>query len=291
MMRLLLLLLGLLIASLPAIAQPSAAFSVTVTGEGPDLFFIPGATCSGDVWDETVAQWQAHYTCHVFTLAGYAGQPALAETPVLPQWRAALKDYIVATGPGRKTLIGHSIGGFIGLQLAIDHPELLDRLVVVDALPFLAAVGNPSATEETASPYTLEATVQFYANMDEAAFNRMQRQVVSSMLRDTSYHERVLAWSLASDRGTMAHSMYEMLTTDLRQEIAQITTPTLVLGAWDASYPYDRDRQQRLYAEQYAQLPKLDLRMTPSAKHFIMYDAPAWMHEQLRTFLLPQTEK
>jgi pimeloyl-ACP methyl ester carboxylesterase len=168
---------------------------------------------------------------------------------VLPQWRAALRDYIAGTGDGPKTLIGHSIGGFIGLQLAIEYPELLDRLVVVDALPFLAAVGNPEATPATASPYTLDATVQFYTNLEEAVFANMQRQVVSSMLRDTSYHELALAWSLASDRETLAHSMYELLTTDLRGELAKITIPTLVLGAWEASYPYDRDRQQALYAE------------------------------------------
>ena len=38
-----------------------AAFEVTVTGQGEPLFLIPGATCSGEVWETTVEQYSKQY--------------------------------------------------------------------------------------------------------------------------------------------------------------------------------------------------------------------------------------
>src|SRR5271165_2213258 len=54
-----------------------AAFSVKVTGAGRPMILIPGLSCGGDVWDGTVAHFKDRYECHVLTLAGFAGQPAI----------------------------------------------------------------------------------------------------------------------------------------------------------------------------------------------------------------------
>ncbi len=70
-------------------------FEVTVTGKGKPLFLIPGATCSGEVWQETVKRYAKDYECHVFTLAGYAGVTPLDTTPILPTIQQAIKNYIL----------------------------------------------------------------------------------------------------------------------------------------------------------------------------------------------------
>src|SRR5262245_37138744 len=44
---------------------------VEVTGKGRPMVLIPGLTCSGDVWRETVAHFADHYQCHVVTLGGF----------------------------------------------------------------------------------------------------------------------------------------------------------------------------------------------------------------------------
>lgn len=43
---------------------------------------IPGLSSSGKVWDATVENWKSRFECHVFTLAGFAGQPRM-ESPSL----------------------------------------------------------------------------------------------------------------------------------------------------------------------------------------------------------------
>lgn len=61
------------------------------------MLFIPGATCSGDTWKKTVAQYDKNYQCHVFTFAGYAGTTALPEGPYLEIFKSSLIAYIKNT--------------------------------------------------------------------------------------------------------------------------------------------------------------------------------------------------
>ncbi|MET4080893.1 pimeloyl-ACP methyl ester carboxylesterase [Pedobacter sp. UYP30] len=77
-------------------AQSPAAkpFAVTVTGKGEPMLFIPGLTCSSAVWDSTIAKYSKNYQCHVFTLAGYAGQPPIENSPYLDTYKVAIIQYI-----------------------------------------------------------------------------------------------------------------------------------------------------------------------------------------------------
>ena len=65
------------------------AFAVQKHGHGPAVILIPGLTCGGEVWDETVRRLQDRYELHVLTLSGFAGRPA-RPGPLLPRVRAEL---------------------------------------------------------------------------------------------------------------------------------------------------------------------------------------------------------
>ena len=288
MKKFLLFIMGILCAIIcegQVLENDQYAFEVEKLGNGPDIIFIPGATCSGEVWEETVQALSGQFTCHVVTLAGYAGVEPLSTHPILPQYKEGLMRYIKSL-PTKPILVGHSIGGFIGLQLAAEHSQLLEKLVIVDALPFLVAANNPAMTEEMARSYPVESMVQQYVSMSDSAFKSMQAQVIKSMLSNKEKYETVLGWSIQSDRATMAYTMNELMTNDLRDDIASIEVPVLVLGAWDPGFPFSQEQQKETYAEQYKDIKTLDLVMADNARHFIMYDDPSWFMSQLRRFIL-----
>ncbi len=143
-------------------------FKVEVSGTGPDLILIPGATCSGEVWKETVLRYQQDFTCHVFTLAGYAGVPALNEAPMLPKIKSGLLRYI-SEKTEQPIIMGHSIGGFLALQIAAET-HAISKVIVVDALPFLAGINNSAMTEEIMRKMPVEPMVAQYTGMDEESF-------------------------------------------------------------------------------------------------------------------------
>ena len=66
-------------------------FTVQVVGKGKPMLLIPGLTCPGAVWDETVAYYQKQYQCHIISLAGFGGNAGCSceACPGLPAFPSA----------------------------------------------------------------------------------------------------------------------------------------------------------------------------------------------------------
>lgn len=274
-------------ATLVCMASAQAAtpaFKADVTGSGAPVILIPGLASSGEVWDGTVKHLCGTRQCHVLTLAGFAGQPAI-EGPLLPQVEQQLSSYITEHRLGKPVIIGHSLGGFVALQFAAAHPDQAGKLVIVDALPALAATQVPSMTAEQLKQVGA-ATRERMEKQDDADYAAGQRRSALAMVTAPSDAERIIGWGQRSDRKAVTNAMVELLSTDLRDDIARIQSPTLVLGAWAAYKDYaPRAAIEQLYTGQYAKLPGAKVELADTARHFIMVDQPAWMYDRIDYFL------
>ncbi|TGE25286.1 alpha/beta hydrolase [Hymenobacter aquaticus] len=266
-----------------AAAHPS--FTVRVVGKGRPMLLIPGLTCPGAVWDETVAHYQKQYQCHIVSLAGFGGQPAAATTTDFLQGvRDQLLTYVKAQKLTKPVVVGHSLGGFLALWMSTTQPEAVGPLVIVDSLPFMSAIQNPNQTAEGAKPMAEGMRQQMSkGHMPLAA----QRQMVSSMVTDSARVTQVARWGTASDPATVAQSMYDMMTTDLRPALARVQQPTLVLGAWAAykQFGSTKESTRAIFTQQYAKLPQVRIEMSEAGKHFLMYDDTQWFFTQADAFL------
>ena len=56
----------------------------------------------------------------------------------------------------KPVIVGHSLGGLVAMKVAAAQPEKIDRLMIVDALPFLALLYNPFATAEQFRPMAVQ---------------------------------------------------------------------------------------------------------------------------------------
>ncbi|NGZ87990.1 alpha/beta fold hydrolase [Duganella aceris] len=268
-------------------ADAHPAFKIDVTGKGAPLILIPGLASSGEVWNGTVARYcgaGGKYQCHVLTLAGFAGQPAI-DTPLLPAVEQQLSDYIAANKFDRPIVIGHSMGGFLGMKLAADHPDQVSRLVIVDSLPAMAATQMPSITGEQMKQMAAGMRTRILAQ-DAAAYKVTQQQTLHSMITKQEDIDRATGWGDRSDRATVANSMAEMMGDDMRQQISRIKAPTLVLGSWIAYKDYGaKPMFEQMFKSQYQQLAGVKIELADNARHFIMYDDAAWMYDRIDSFL------
>ena len=275
---------GLLLA-VTASAAPSA-FEVKVSGTGAPVILIPGLASSGEVWDGTVAHYcgSGKHQCHVLTLAGFAGVPAI-EGPLLPAVEQQLSDYIVAKKIKNPVVIGHSLGGFIGLKLAADHPDQVGRLIIVDSLPALGATQMPSATSAQLKEMGDGMRSRMMAQ-DAATAAAGQQQMLRTMVTKQEDIDRIEAWGKRSDRATVINAMADLMSEDMRQNIGRIKAPTLVLGSWIAYKDYGtKPVFEQMYKTQYQQLAGVKVELSDQARHFIMYDDPAWMYDRIDQFL------
>lgn len=258
---------------------------VIVYGQGPDIILIPGLGCSGEVWKTTVGQIEKTNTCHVVTLAGFAGVPAVSGDFLAPR-RDALVAYIRKNCKTKPIVIGHSLGGFLGLMIASEYPDVIGKLIVVDAVPFLPALANPAATVELAKPQAAMME-RMLLNQDAVNFAQSQYATIRTMVSDSTQSRTVAEWSIASDRTSLTAAMREMMTTDYRKNISTIRVPTLVLGSWGGYkvFGMTSDMVLGLFQQNYAALPSVTIHMAPTARHFIMLDEPTWFFSEVHSFL------
>ena len=252
-------------------------FQVKVSGHGKQsIVFIPGFTCSGDVWNATVANYEAKYTCYILTMAGFAGVPAQPATS-FTNWEKAIADYITTNHINKPVIIGHSMGGGLALAIAADYPQLLSQVVVVDALPCLAAMRDPSFKSNPDNDCS--AVVKKFTGMTDAGFKLMQQMTMPQLVADTSKLKMIVNWSVTSDRTTFATMYCDFMNTDLRIKISNIICPALIM--LESSFANFKPAIE----DQYKNLKTAQLVYADKGLHFIMYDDTIWYNQQLSAFI------
>ncbi len=253
------------------------AFKVKVTGNGKQaIIFIPGFGCPGDVWKETLATYEKAYKCYTLTMPGFAGLPAEA-SPSFKGWEDEIAAYITQNKINKPIIIGHSMGGGLALAIAADHPELPSKIIIVDALPCLAAMSNPAFKAN--SSFDCSAMVARFTALTDSNFYKMQAYTMKQLMDDTVHLKQAIQWTVASDKKTYAQMYCDFINTDLRDKIAAIKCPTLVL--LESSFA----TMKPAIETQYANLKAVRLVYANKGKHFIMYDDTDWYNQQLAAFI------
>jgi len=262
-------------------------FKVQVSGKGQAMLFIPGATCSGDEWMSTVAHYNKNFECHVFTLAGYAGVAPLKDGPYLSTFKSALMDYIKTHKLKNVILVGHSIGGFLALNIAAEMKDELAKVVVIDAMPFYAAAMNPTA-QSGFNEKQAKTFLEQYNQMSDAQLKAYQLNVAKSLCADSTKWDAIATWGAQSDRKTMAYNFTEMMGDDIQDKIASISVPVLVLAAFKESPQYvgfTKAYVNGTFQKQYAKCKTCTIQVSNDARHFIMFDEPRWMLNEMDKFI------
>ena len=92
-------------------------------------------------------------------------------------------------------------------------------------------------------------------------------------------------WSMASDRQAMAAAIRDVMTTDVRPELAAMTTPVWAVYAADADGGTPATMADAMWASQYADLPGVTLIRVDDSRHFIMADQPGLFAATVDRFL------
>jgi len=273
-----------------AVAAPQAhrrAFDVRVTGnpKGRPMILIPGLSCGGNVWAATAKHYQATHRLHVVTLAGFGGVPALEGEGMLERMRRDLVAYIDEQRLDHPILVGHSMGAFLSYWVAATAPTKVGEVVAVDGLPFLSAVFRPDATAAGSRPGALLMRERM-ASLTQAQYVADNRRTLEWMIQNPNDVERVAKESSKSDPRAVAAIVYELMTTDLRNEVAKVRVPVLQFAAAGFAKT-DKARADVLerYESQLAKVPDHKVSLARSALHFVMLDDPDFFFAEMDAFL------
>lgn len=265
----------------------SDRISVVTRGSGPDLILIPGLTGHRDQWAGVAAELDDRYRLHLVQVNGFAGSApgANADGPVSAPVAEELARYIAEARLDGPAIIGHSMGGTIGMMLAARHPGSVGRLMVVDMMPSMGEMfGPPGAGEEGVR----RAADQFRAQiLAEPPGGGMLGQMFPTMTRNAEMRAKLMQGLRESDRRTVANAFHELIVTDLKPELSRITAPVTVLYVIPPNPPMPPEQFVASMRLLYANMPNARLVKIEDSNHFIQWDQPARFVAEVVRFMSP----
>lgn len=277
MKKILLFICTLLVLSTTTVTAQNS-FVVEKSGQGQPILLFPGFACTHEVYDDLKKELAQNYELHAFTFAGF-GEVAPISFPWLPQIKTEIEAYVKEHHLKQPIIIGHSMGGTLGLWLASES-DTYDKLIVIDALPAMGALMMPDFDSEAMvydNPYNNQVLA-----MDEESFRNMANQTAAFMTNNTDKQQQIADWMVASDRETYVYGYTDLLKLDLRDALADIHIPVHIFGA---THPYGKEAAEANYRIQYKNLKDYNLKFAEGSAHFIMYDQPEWLIDQINSAL------
>ncbi len=260
---------------MPSVAREGIEIHYEVCGSGPPVVLAHSFLCSGAMWAAVVPALSARYRLVNVDARGHG---ASAHVPRRCTIEDVLRDHLAvldALGIARATWAGLSLGGMVALRAALDEPERVDALALLDT----------DAGPETFGVRAKHALLGVVART--VGVGPVVPQIAKLMFGPTTLRERpalVDAWS-ARFAAVHVPSVLNVLAAvdgraDLRPSLGRIAVPALVVvGAEDRALPPERSRRLA------AALPSARLVEVPGAGHLSALEAPAAVAAAMARFL------
>ena len=102
-------------------------------GSGPPLLLIHGIAGSSRTWRDVIPRLTDRFTVIAPDLMGHGQSEKPTGDYSLGAFASGIRDLLEVLGIDRTTVVGQSFGGGVAMQLAYQHPERCERLVLVDS--------------------------------------------------------------------------------------------------------------------------------------------------------------
>lgn len=235
------------------------------------IVLIPGITSPAVTWDFVAERFGRHFDTYVLDVRG-RGLSEAADTLdySLDAQVADVIAFAQALELPRYAIVGHSMGGRIGLRAASLRPAGLTRLVAVD----------PPVSGPGRRPYP--AQLPWYVDsirLAQRGISLEQMRAFCPSWSEVQLRLRV-QWLHTCNERAIVTSFEAFQADDIHADVARIAVPTLLLTAerGDVVRPADVDELRGL-------LPALLERRVPDAGHMIPWDNEAGFHAAFGDFL------
>ncbi len=200
-------------------------------GSGNDVvIFVHGYASANGFWKDALELLPAEYHAYALDLRGHG----LSESPGSYQLSEFVEDiyaFSKALGIERFTYVGHSMGGKIGMKFALEHPDVLNALVLGSPTPAFSFPPEHLTTmiEGTKAMLATQESIRGYIEWELNGWpvgdSRINDLVNDMDSIDPDAIEKCAAW---------------LFSTDFMAQLGDISTPTLVVtGAQDKSTTLD----------------------------------------------------
>ena len=267
--RLFLILLVMLVAVLLArhSLTPPPAPSHFAFGRGPDVVIVHGLGSTAEQWLPTARRLARNHRVTLVHLPGH-GLAQMPQPFTLEQAAAALDRALAETSSGPVILVGHSLGGLVAAREALEHPERVRGLLLVE-----------TALRPQVEPADLP---KLLASLDKD-YEQVLRDAYIGMGRDSAQGLRLYDEVAHMDSAVVKPWIRLAWMADLSGQMRKLQPRMLAVLA-PHSWGIEETWQQVSEALGYTQVPRVRGVRVEGAGHFIMIDRPDQLAEIIARF-------
>lgn len=195
----------------------------------PTLVLSAGLGGAGSFWQPQLAALGEHFRVVAYDHRGTARSPAsLPDGYSMADMAEEVLQLLNSLDIERCHFVGHALGGMIGLQLALSHPQRVEKLAVVN--------GWPALDSQTRRCFSVRQDLLLHSGVAAYVLAQPLFLFPADWL---SRHDALLAEELAHQvahfQGTenLLRRLQALMNADFRPHLADIATPTLALCSRD----------------------------------------------------------
>jgi 3-oxoadipate enol-lactonase len=198
-------------------------------GSGPPLLLVHGLLVTGEMFEPVLEAFARHHRVIVPDLRGHGRSGALPPPYTVAQLAADLARLLEHLGLAAAAVLGYSQGGAIAQQLALEHPNRCQRLVLACTYAF-----NMASLREKIEGHVVPLLLALLG------MERFAKLVIGQGLKEVSPERRdaLMAIMAQQDRTLMTTAWRSAMAFDSRPRLGEIRCPTLIIaGAKDTAVP------------------------------------------------------
>lgn len=256
---------------------------------GPHVVFVHGLFGQGKNWTTIAKALADRHRVTLIDLPNHGHSPWTERVDYLDMAELLATELQELAEP--VTLVGHSMGGKVAMQLALRRPELLRALVVVDVAPsdYPERGARTDDPDEEATPFAGYIAAMRAIDLDsletrDDADAALQAAVPSRMVRSFLLQSLVRngadGWRWRLNLEALARDLGHLRDFPAPPEGATFDGPVLWIAGANSTYvlPEDRARMDELF-------PTTRLVKIKNAGHWVHSEQPEVFLHTLRTFL------
>lgn len=200
---------------------------INEAGEGPAVVFIhgsgPGASGVSNFRQNIDAFFRAGFRVVLPDMIGYgASSKPTGLDYTLALFTDTLYEALRAHGITRATLVGNSLGGGVAIQMALDHPEFVERLILM----------SPGCIEDLPVYFAMPGIANMRSAFGQPEYSiEDQRRLNTSLVYDPSHvTDELVAERYAVARTQPKDVIARMRTPNLAPRLGALKMP--ILGFW-----------------------------------------------------------
>jgi pimeloyl-ACP methyl ester carboxylesterase len=253
------------------------------SGEREPIVFVHGLGGQWQNWLENMPRAAQERRVIALDLPGFGLSPMPRDEITISGYGRTVEALVDRLGLGRVDIVGNSMGGYIGAEVAIQFPQRVDQLLLV------SAAGITSANLAHAPILTLGRVATAIATYTAAQDRRLAARPKSrhAALQFVARHPSRLKPDLAYEgffKGTgkpgFTPALQASLNYDFRDRLPEISVPTLIVwGEKDSIIPVkDADEFERL-------IPDSRKVVMKDTGHISMAERPETFNDLMMAFL------